>query len=48
MKGFSESYSSSLSNNQQTIEELDSKQRKLRSLRGFFLYALEIMEKGKD
>lgn len=30
------------------IEELDSKQRKLRSFRGFFLYALEIMEKGKD
>lgn len=30
------------------IEELDSKQRKIRSLRGFFLYALEIMEKGKD
>jgi len=27
---------------------LDSKQRKIRSLRGFFLYALEIMEKGKD
>jgi hypothetical protein len=30
------------------IQELDSKQRKIRSLRGFFLYALEIMEKGKD
>ena len=30
------------------IEELDSKQRKIRSLRGFFLYALEIMEKGKE
>ena len=28
------------------IQELDSKQRKIRSLRGFFLYALEIMEKG--
>ena len=27
---------------------MDSKQRKIRSLRGFFLYALEIMEKGKD
>jgi len=32
----------------QLIQELDSKQRKIRSLRGFFLYALEIMEKGKD
>jgi hypothetical protein len=30
------------------IQELDSKQRKIRSLRGFFLYALEIMEKGED
>ena len=30
------------------IEELDSKQRKIRSLRGFFLYALEIIENGKD
>ena len=30
------------------IQELDSKQRKIRSFRGFFLYALEIMEKGKD
>ena len=30
------------------IQELDSKQRKIRSLRGFFLYALEIMEKGKN
>jgi hypothetical protein len=30
------------------IEELDSKQRKIRSLRGFFLYALETMEKGKE
>ena len=29
------------------IEELDSKQRKIRSLRGFFLYALEIYGKGK-
>jgi len=25
-------------------KELDSKQRKIRSFRGFFLYALEIME----
>lgn len=30
------------------LQELDSKQRKIRSLRGFFLYALEIMETGKD
>ena len=30
------------------IQELDSKQRKIRSLRGFFLYALEIMENAKD
>ena len=30
------------------LEELDSKKRKIRSLRGFFLYALEIMETGKD
>ena len=30
------------------IQELDSKERKIRSLRGFFLYALEIMENGKD
>ena len=30
------------------IQELDSKKRKIRSLRGFFLYALEIMETGKD
>ena len=30
------------------IQELDSKQRKIRSLRGFFLYALEIIENGKD
>ena len=30
------------------IEELDSKQRKIRSLRGFFLYALEIIENGED
>ena len=26
------------------IQELDSKQRKIRSLRGFFLYALEIFD----
>lgn len=30
------------------IQELDSKQRKIRSPRGFFLYALEIMENGED
>ena len=30
------------------IQELDSKQRKIRSFRGFFLYALEILENGKD
>jgi hypothetical protein len=30
------------------IQELDSKKRKLRSSRGFLLYALEIMENGKD
>jgi len=30
------------------IQELDSKQRKIRSLRGFFLYALEIIQGGKD
>ena len=30
------------------IEELDTKQRKIRSLRGFFLYVLEIMENGQD
>lgn len=30
------------------IQELDSKKRKLRSLRGFLLYVLEIMENGKD
>ena len=32
----------------EVIKELDSKQRKIRSLRGFFLYALEIIENGKD
>ena len=30
----------------EVIEELDSKQRKIRSLRGFFLYALKILENG--
>ena len=30
------------------LQELDSKQRKIRSLRGFFLYALEIIENAKD
>jgi len=30
------------------IQELDSKQRKIRSLRGLFLYALEIMENAQD
>lgn len=30
------------------IEELDRKQRKIRSLRDFFLYPLETMENGKD
>ena len=30
------------------IQELDFKQRKIRSLRGFFLHALEIMKKGKE
>jgi hypothetical protein len=30
------------------LNELDTKERKLRSLRGFFLYALEIMNNGKD
>jgi hypothetical protein len=29
------------------IQELDSKKRKIRSLRGFLLYALEIMENGE-
>ena len=32
----------------QIIEELDTKQRKIRSLKGFFLYALEIMQKRED
>ena len=32
----------------EVIQELDSKQRKIRSLRGFFLYALEIMGKAED
>ena len=30
------------------IQELDSKQRKIRSFRGFFLYALEIIQKAQD
>ena len=30
------------------LQELDTKQRQIRSFRGFFLYALEIMETGKD
>ena len=30
------------------LDELDTKQRKIRSLRGFFLYALEILENGQD
>ena len=30
------------------IQELDSKKRKLRFLRGFLLYVFEIMENGKD
>ena len=30
------------------IQELDSKQRKIRSFRGFFLYALEIMQMGDN
>ena len=37
-----------LSHSVDLIQELDSKQRKIRSLRGFFLYALEIIENGKD
>ena len=30
------------------LQELDTKERKIRSLRGFFLYALETRENGKD
>jgi hypothetical protein len=30
------------------IQELDSRKRKLRSIRGFLLYALEFMKNGKD
>ena len=30
------------------IQKLESKKRQIRSLRGFFLYALEIMESGID
>jgi hypothetical protein len=32
----------------EVIQELDSKKRKIRSLRGFLLYALEIIDNGKD
>src|SRR5689334_11458797 len=32
----------------QVIKELDSKKRKIRSLRGFLLYALEIIDNRKD
>ena len=31
----------------QIIQELDRKQRQVRSFRGFFLYGLEIIESGK-
>lgn len=30
------------------LEEFDSKQRKIRSFRGFFLYGLEIIENAED
>jgi hypothetical protein len=30
------------------LQEFDSKKRKIRSFRGFFLYALEIIGTGKD
>ena len=30
------------------LQELNTKERKIRSLRGFFIYASEIMENGKD
>lgn len=30
------------------VKELDRRERKIRSLRGFFIYALEIIEVGKD
>ena len=30
------------------MQEGDAKQRKIRSFRGFFLYALEILENGRD
>jgi len=32
----------------EVIQELDSKQRKIRSMRGFLLYALETMENGTN
>jgi hypothetical protein len=37
-----------LYNSLDVIQELDSKKRKIRSLRGFFLYGLEIMKNAKD
>jgi hypothetical protein len=37
-----------LSHSVEVIQELDSKERKIRSLRGFFLYALEFLEVGKN
>jgi len=37
-----------LSQSVDVLQELDSKKRQIRSLRGFFIYALEIMEAGKD
>ena len=37
-----------LSQSVNVLQELDSKQGKIRSMRGFFLYALEILETGKD
>jgi len=32
----------------EVLQELNSKKRKIRSFRGFFLYALEIVENGKN
>ena len=37
-----------LSQSVKVLQELNSKKRKIRSLRGFFLYVLEIMENGKN
>lgn len=37
-----------LSQSVKVIQELNSKKRKIRSLKDFFLYALEIMENGKN